>query len=90
MAAVIEIGFFVMIMILVLPFLTWVMVTYFFELEPFWASSAILLSVLPTAAMAFVIAQEKEAYVGEVSSTIVLSTVISVVTISALLVILPN
>ena len=66
------------------------MVTYFVELEPFWGSSAILLSALPTAAMAFVIAQEKEAYVSEVSSTIVLSTVISVVTISALLVILPN
>ena len=85
-----EIGVFVLIKMLVHPFLTWVMVTYFFELESFWASSAILLSALPTAAMAFVIAQEKGAYVGEVSSTIVLTTIISVVTISALLVILPN
>ena len=66
------------------------LVTYFFEVESFWASSAIILSALPTAAMAFVIAQEKMAYVSEVSSIIVLSTVISVITISTLLLILPR
>ena len=81
-----EISVFVFIKMLVHPFLTWVLVTYFFEVESFWASSAIILSALPTAAMAFVIAQEKMAYVSEVSSIIVLSTIISVITISTLLV----
>ena len=85
-----EISTFVFIKMFVQPFFTWLLVTYFFKLEPFWASSAILLSALPTAAMVFVIAQEKMEYVREVSSTIVVSTIISVATISALLVLLPN
>ena len=85
-----EIGIIVMIKMFVHPFFTWVAVTYLFELERFWASSAILLSALPTAAMVFIIAQEKVAYVREVSSTIVVSTIVSVITISALLVMLPS
>ena len=85
-----EISVFVLIKMFVQPFLTWLLVSYVFKMEPFWASSAILLSALPTAAMVFVIAQEKMEYVSQVSSTIVVSTIISVATISTLLVFLPN
>ena len=85
-----EISFFVFVKMFFHPLIAWFLVTYVFKMDPFWASSAILLSALPTAAMVFVIAQEKMEYVSEVSSTIVLSTIISVGTISALLVVMPH
>ena len=84
-----EIGTFVAIKICLHPLLTWIAVTYVFDMEPFWASSAVLLSALPTAAVAFVIAQERQIYVAQVSSIIVVSTVASVFVVSALLIALP-
>ncbi len=63
--------------------------TFVFDMEPFWASSAVLLSALPTAAVAFVVAQERQVYVEQVSGIIVVSTVASVFVVSALLVAFP-
>ena len=84
-----EIGAFVLIKMVVHPFFAWVAVNYLFDMETFWASLAILLSALPTAAVAFVMSQERGIYVSEVSSVIVVSTITSVATVSALLVYLP-
>ena len=85
-----EIGAFVAIKICLHPLLTWIAVTYVFDMEPFWASSAVLLSALPTAAVAFVIAQERQIYVAQVSAIIVVSTIASVFVVSALLIALPT
>jgi len=83
-----ELGMLIIIKMIVHPFLTWLLVTYVFEMSNFWASSAVLLAALPTAAVAFVMAQERKVYVTETSSVIVASTLLSVISISALLILL--
>jgi malonate transporter and related proteins len=67
------------------PLLTWVLVTKVFPLDPFWAKSTVLLSALPTATSCFVIAQQHNAIPAESSGTIWLSTVLSLLSVSAVL-----
>ena len=54
-------------------------------MDRFWAVSAVLLAALPTGALVFVTAQANGVYVQRASAGIVMSTVFSVVTLSALL-----
>jgi malonate transporter and related proteins len=68
------------------PACTFVSVRWVIPMEPAWAAAVVLLSALPTGAVAFVIAQQYDCYTRRTSSAIVLSTLISVVTISALLI----
>lgn len=53
------------------------------DLPPVWAKSAVLLAALPSAANSFVLAKEYDSFVEGASATILLSTAISVVTVSA-------
>ena len=54
-------------------------------LDPFWAMSAVILASLPTGALTFVIAQRYGIYVPQATQGTLASTVLSVVTVSALL-----
>lgn len=56
-----------------------------FALDRFWAISAVLLAALPTGALVFVTAQQNGIYVQRASAGIVMSTLFSVITLSALL-----
>jgi predicted permease len=61
---------------------------WFLDLDTMWGKAAVLCAALPTAANAFVVAKEYETFVEGASGTILLSTLASVVTVSALLVLL--
>jgi predicted permease len=63
--------------------------TVLFDVDPLWASVAILGASLPVAANVFILARQYDTYVERVSSAILLSTAVSVVTVSALLTLLP-
>ncbi len=55
-----------------------------FDVEPTWASVAVVMAALPAGANCFVIAQRYGIYVARASSGILLSTLASVVTLSIL------
>ncbi len=71
------------------PAAIWLTTTVFFDVDPLWASVAILGASLPVAANVFILARQYDTYVERVSSAILLSTAVSVVTVSALLTLLP-
>ena len=57
-------------------------------LTPFWANAAVILAALPTGVTVFVIAQRYGIYVQRSSALILVSTVLSLVTLSALFVLI--
>jgi len=83
-----EIGFQTFLKLIVQPLAVWVCVTHVFEMDPFWAQSAILLAALPTGSSAFIVAQQYGVMVRRTSATVALSTVVSVLTLSVLFVVL--
>jgi len=78
----------VFVKLLIHPLVTWLLIRWFFELEPMWAAATILLSALPPATTCFVIAQRHQVLVSETSGTIWMSTLISIITVSVLLAVL--
>ncbi len=83
-----EVSWLVFLKLAFQPVATFILVRYVFDLEPLWAKSAIILAALPVGALVFVVAQQYEVYVKRASAAIVLSTAVSVVTVSALLIVL--
>ena len=57
-------------------------------MDPMWMKSALLLAALPSAANCFVLAKDYDRFVAGASATILLSTIASVFTVSALVVVL--
>jgi len=84
-ADMVEVGWISALKLLVQPALTWALTETLFPMDPFWTGSAVILAALPTGALTFVVAQQYQIYVDRTSSAILVSTVISVVTLSALL-----
>lgn len=80
-----EIGWIVALKLLWQPLLTWWLAFRVLPLDPYWAASAVILAGLPTGALTFVVAQQYRVYVERTSAAILASTVVSVVTLSALL-----
>ncbi|MGH6914793.1 MAG: AEC family transporter, partial [Geminicoccales bacterium] len=72
------------------PFLVWLLVTQLIVLEPFWANAAVIFAAGPVGANVYIFAQHYEAGVETASSAIVISTGLAIITISALLLILPE
>jgi malonate transporter and related proteins len=68
------------------PLVTWVLIETLFPMDPYWRASALVLAALPTGALTFVMAQRYNTYVGETSSAILVSTVLSVITLSGVLI----
>ncbi|MBX6370398.1 MAG: AEC family transporter [Rhodospirillales bacterium] len=81
-----ELGWISLMKLVVQPAATWVLAVPVLQLEPFWAGSAVLLSALPTGALVFTLAQNYEVWPGGASTAILVTTVLSVVTVSAILV----
>lgn len=74
--------------VLVQPALAFGLLAFYPTMDGMWAKSAVLLAALPSAANCFVLAREYDRFVAGASATILLSTIASVVTVSALVVVL--
>ncbi len=71
--------------LLVHPAAMWFATTRLFDVDPLWATVAILGASLPVAANVFIVARQYDTYVARASSAILVSTVVSVLTVSTLL-----
>jgi malonate transporter len=80
-----ETGWLVFLKLIVQPALTFWLAFGVFGLDAFWATSAVILAALPTGALTFVVAQRYGLYVPQATQATLISTVLSVVTVSALL-----
>lgn len=79
-----ELGWLVAMKLLVQPVLCWWLSFHVFEMDRLWAFSAVALSALPTGALVFILAQKYGVYTQRATSAILISTVVSVATLSAL------
>jgi malonate transporter and related proteins len=84
-----EVSYMTFFKLLVHPAAMWFTTTRIFDVDPLWATVAVLGASLPIAANVFIIAKQYDTYVERVSSAVLVSTVISVITVSALLTTLP-
>jgi hypothetical protein len=85
-AGMTEVSWLVFLKLLVQPLITWVLAYHVFIMEPVWAAGALVQSALPTGALVFVLAQQYGIYVQRSTAVIMASTVLSLVTLSALFV----
>ena len=67
------------------PVIAYVVVSWIGDFEPVWVYTAILLASLPTATNVYVIAQQNNVWIERASSMIVVSTIISIFTLTALI-----
>jgi malonate transporter len=81
----VEVGWLVWVKLIVHPLATW-WLAGIFGLDAFWTGSAVILASLPTAALCFVLAQQYRQFVERASATILISTVLSPLVLSALMV----
>lgn len=79
-----EVGGMVALKLLIHPLVTWWLAFKVFDLDPLWATVAVVMAALPAGANCFVIASRYGLYVQRASTAILLSTVISVATVSVL------
>jgi predicted permease len=83
----IEVVWLLVLKLVVQPLVTW-WLARLVGLDPFWTASAVILSALPTGALIFVLARQYGVYIERASAVILASTVVSVVTLSAIMVLL--
>jgi predicted permease len=83
----IEVGWLTFVKLIIQPVATFVLARAF-GLPEFWVAAAVISAAFPCGATAFVIAQRYRLYVERTSATILLSTVLSLFTISAAMIIL--
>ena len=62
--------------------------TVIFSVDPLWATAALLGAALPIAANVFIVARQYNVYVARTSSAILVSTAVSMISVSALLLVL--
>jgi len=79
-----ELSFIIPASLVVHPLLMYLALSWFGDFDPVWVYTAVLLAALPTATNVFVIAQQYGVWVERASATILLSTMISVATVTAL------
>ena len=70
------------------PAIVWLIATYLIPLDPFWRAAAVLFAACPVGANVFVFAQQYSVGVASSSTAILISTAISMLTITALLLVL--
>jgi predicted permease len=83
-----EVSYMTFFKLFVPPAAMWFATTRLFDIDPLWAIVAILGASLPVAANVFIVARQYDTYVERVSSAILVSTIVSTVTVSALLTVL--
>jgi predicted permease len=80
-----ELGAIALLKLVLHPALCYVMLSLVGDFSPTWVFAAVLLASLPTATNVFVIAQQYHVWVERASASILLTTVLSVGTVTALL-----
>jgi len=75
----------ILIKLLLHPFLIWVLLASLGGFSPVWVYTAVLMASLPTALNAFVMARQYNVYVEQASNGVLLCTIASVLTVTALL-----
>lgn len=80
-----EAGWITILKLIWQPLITGALIITVFPMEPFWATSALILAALPTGALTFVVAQRYGVYVERCSAVILVSTIFSVFTVTVLL-----
>ena len=83
-----EIGWLVCAKLLLHPLITWWFAFYLFDLDPLFATVAVIQAALPSGVPVFVLAQHYGTFITRSSATIAISTALSVLTVSALFVLL--
>lgn len=83
-----EVGVITLLKLVVQPLLTWLIAVPILGLDPAWARAAVLLAALPTGTLVFTVAQNYRIYVDRASAAVLATTVVSVLTLSAVLVLL--
>jgi malonate transporter and related proteins len=78
----VESAWLVAIKLIVHPLATW-LIAVALDMDAFWTVSAVILAALPTGALAFVVAQQYQVYIERTSAVILASTVLSLATLSA-------
>lgn len=81
----VELGYIVPAKLVLHPLLMYVALGLIGDFDPVWIYTAMLLAALPTATNVFVMAQQYNCWVERASGTILITTTISVLTVSALL-----
>lgn len=81
-----EVSWLVLLKLVVNPLVAWWLASTLFPLQPVWIASAVILSALPTGALVFVLAQKYDVYLQRSTSVILISTLLSVLTVSAAMV----
>ncbi len=81
-----EVGWLVFLKLIVNPALALLLTLLWFPMEPVWVASAVVMSALPTGGLVFVLAQKYNIYLQRATSVILISTVLSVLTVSAVMI----
>jgi predicted permease len=79
-----ETGAMVLLKLAAYPALVYVLLTYVVTVDPTWRAIAVLSAAMPMGANVYLIAARYEVYVARASAGVLVSTLISVVTVSAL------
>ncbi len=85
-----EIGPISVLKLIVHPVLCYVLLSAMGDFDPVWVYSAVLLAALPTATNVFVIGQQYGVWVERASATILVTTMLSVASVTALLYVIKN
>ena len=80
-----EVAWLTVLKLLIHPAMTFVIAFWWLDLDPFWAACAVILAALPLGALTFVLAQQYQVYIQRAAAAILISTVVSVATLSALM-----
>lgn len=84
-SGVTEVGWLVVLKLVVHPAVTWLLAVYVFALDAELTRGAVLMAALPTGALSFIVAQRYGIFVQRSSAAILVTTLVSVVTVSGLL-----
>ena len=71
------------------PLLAWLAFTYLLELDPLWRNAGVIFAACPVGLNVYVFAQHYDVAIETASSAILISTALAIVTITALLLLLP-
>ena len=83
-----EISYMTIMKLAVHPAALFITTTLLFSVDPLWATAALLGAALPIAANVFIVARQYNVYVARTSSAILVSTAVSMISVSALLLVL--
>lgn len=85
-----ELGLIAVLKLIVHPALCYLILSAVGDFSPAWVFSAVLLAALPTATNVFVIAQQYGVWVQRASASVLVTTMMSVVTVTAILYLIRN